>query len=205
MNVFWPDASPDCARNSLNVAVHGLRQSLRSVVEERSVVIHRNGSYLIDSSVEVWLDVDEFERRLVSARRHVEKGERRAAAHDFEAAISLYRGDFLADNPYEDWALVDRECLRLAYLDGLDALSALEFESGNYGGCVELCTRTLAYDSCREEVHRRLMRCYSCRDQPHLALRQYHRCVAALRAELGMQPAASTTDLYERIQRRERI
>jgi DNA-binding SARP family transcriptional activator len=203
MNVFWPDASPDCARNSLNVAVHGLRQSLRGVVADRSVVTHRNRSYLIDPSVEIWLDVDEFERRLVSGRRHAERGERRDAAQDFEAAITLYRGDFLADSPYEDWALVAREGLRLAYLDGLDALSALEFDSGNYGGCVELCTKTLAYDSCREEIHRRLMRCYSCRDQPHLALRQYHRCVATLRAELGMQPSTSTTDLYQRIQRRE--
>jgi DNA-binding SARP family transcriptional activator len=205
MNVFWPDASPDCARNSLNVAVHGLRQSLRGVVADRSVVIHRNRSYLIDPCVEVWFDVDEFERRLVSGRRHTEKGERRDAALDFEAAIGLYRGDFLADSPYEDWALVARESLRLAYLDGLDALSALEFDSGNYGGCVELCTKTLAYDSCREEIHRRLMRCYACRDQSHLALRQYHRCVATLRAELGLQPSASTTDLYQRIQRRERI
>ena len=51
-----------------------------------------------------------------------------SAQADFEAAIGLYQGEFLADDPYEfladdpyeQWAHVTREHLRLAYLDCLD-------------------------------------------------------------------------------------
>ena len=205
MSIFWPDASPDGARNSLNVAIHGLRQSFRTAAGEQPIVIHRNRSYLIQPGLEVWLDVDAFEQRLKSAQQHLVSHELGDAENDFEAAIGLYQGEFLADDPYEEWAIVTREHLRLAYLDALDQLGSLRFDSGNYGGAAELCLKMLAYDNCREDAHCRLMRCYSRRGQPQLALRQYHACLAILRSELRMEPAATTTDLFQRIQRRDEV
>jgi DNA-binding SARP family transcriptional activator len=68
-----------------------------------------------------------------------------------------------------------------------------------------VCGKTLAVDACREEAHRRLMRCYSRQGQPYLALRQYHLCVETLKKELDVTPAATTTRLYERIRHRERV
>jgi DNA-binding SARP family transcriptional activator len=205
MGIFWPDVNPESARNSLNVAIHGLRQALRSAGGEQAIVIHRNRSYLFEPGVDVWLDVEAFEQHLKSARQHLTANELDAAEYDFEAAIGLYQGEFLADDPYEEWAVVTREHLRLAHLDGLDQLGAMRFDSGNYGGAAELCLKMLAYDNCSEDAHCRLMRCYSRRGQPQLALRQYHACVTTLRSELRMEPAASTTELFRRIQRRDDV
>ena len=67
--------------------------------------------------------------------------------------------------------------------------------------CPDLDTR----DNCREDAHCLLMRCYSRQGQHHLALRQYQACVEALRAELEVDPAPATTQLYERIRRRESV
>ena len=44
MEVFWPDSPPAAARNSLNVAVHGLRRALRAAADV-PVVVLRDGSY----------------------------------------------------------------------------------------------------------------------------------------------------------------
>jgi DNA-binding SARP family transcriptional activator len=49
------------------------------------------------------------------------------------------------------------------------------------------------------------MRCYSQQGQPNLALRQYQACVEALRTELDVEPEPPTTQLAERIRRRERV
>jgi DNA-binding SARP family transcriptional activator len=123
----------------------------------------------------------------------------------FEAATWLYQGEFLADDPYEEWAMVTREHLRLYHLDALDQLGALRLNSGDYAGCVAVCLKLLAFDSCREDAHCRLMRCYSRQGQVQLALRQYHSCVTALRTELDVDPALATTELFESLRRREMI
>lgn len=205
MNVFWPDAPPEAARNSLNVAIHGLRQSLRTAAGERPVVVHRDGSYLIDPALELWVDIEVFEDLVKSARQHLASDDPAAAQADFHTAIGLYQGDFLADNPYEQWAEVTREHLRLAYLDCLDQLGRLRFDAGDYTGSADACLRLLACDDCREDTLRRLMRCHSRLGQPQLALRQYHSFVATLRAELNLPPAPATTALAASIRRRERV
>jgi DNA-binding SARP family transcriptional activator len=205
MTVFWPDAPPEAARNSLNVAIHGLRQSLRTAAGERPVVVHRDGSYLIDPALELWVDIEVFEDLVKSARQHLASDDRAAAQADFHTAIGLYQGDFLADNPYEQWAEVTREHLRLAYLDCLDQLGRLRFDAGDYSGCADACRKLLACDDCREDTLRRLMRCHSRLGQPQLALRQYHAFVATLRAELNLPPAPATTALAASVRRRERV
>jgi DNA-binding SARP family transcriptional activator len=118
-------------------------------------------------------------------------------------AVALYQGDFMADDPYEEWAIHSRERLRLVYLDTLDRLSHLYFGRGRYASCAALCQRIVERDACREDAHRRLIRCYSRQGQPHLALRQYQLCAEALRRELGVDPSPATSALDERIRRRE--
>jgi DNA-binding SARP family transcriptional activator len=205
MAEFWPDASPEAARNSLNVAIHGLRQSLRAAAGEQPVVVHSDGSYLIEPGLDLWVDVEVFEELVKSARQHLASDDPAAAQADFHTAIGLYQGDFLADDPYEGWAEVTREHLRLAYLDCLDQLGRLRFDAGDYGGCADACRRLLACDNCREDTLRLLMRCHSRLGQPQLALRQYHSFVATLRAELHLPPAPATTALAASIRRRERV
>jgi DNA-binding SARP family transcriptional activator len=203
MSVFWPEVSPDAARNSLNVAIHGLRQSLRAVVGDTPVVIYRDQAYFIEPTLNIWVDVEDFEEQLKAAHQHLASAEPVKAEAAFEAATWLYQGEFLADDPYEEWAIVTREHLRLCYLDALDRLGVLRLDSGDYVGCIAVCLKLLGYDSCREDAHCRLMRCFSRQGQVQLALRQYHSCVATLRKELGVAPAPSTTELFERLRRRE--
>lgn len=205
MSMFWPEVSADAARNSLNVAIHGLRQSLRAAVGDTAVVIHQDQAYFIDPALDIWVDIEVFEEQLKTAYQHLERAELVAAKEAFEAATWLYQGEFLADDPYEEWAIVTREHLRLCYLDALDRLGSLHLSSGDYPGCVAVCLKLLACDICREDAHCRLMRCYSRQGQVQLALRQYRTCVTALRTELDVAPAPATTELFECLRRREVI
>jgi DNA-binding SARP family transcriptional activator len=204
MEVFWPGSSPEASRNSLNVAIHALRRTLRTITDV-PIVIHSGGSYRINCDLRLWLDVDEFDRRVESGRRFEDAAEIDRATRDYEFAGGLYRGDFLADDPYEDWAALTRERLRLAHLDALGRLSNLYFDAGHYTACAGLCQRIIGRDPCREDAHRRLMRCYSRQGQPHLALMQYRMCARALADELGVETAPATAQLYQSIRRHERV
>jgi DNA-binding SARP family transcriptional activator len=198
MSAFWPNSTPQAARNSLNVAVHGLRRVL-SAATDVPVVVFQSGSYQLRPDITLWLDVEEFERHVEAGLRLEAAGDFPAARGEYESAVALYQGDFLADDPYEEWPLLDRERLRVVFLDVLDRLGQLYFTQQRYAPCAALCLRIIERDPCREDAHRRLMRCYERQGQPHLALRQYRVCAETLRAELDVDPAPATAALYEQI------
>ncbi|MBC8074497.1 MAG: winged helix-turn-helix domain-containing protein [Chloroflexales bacterium] len=204
MDVFWPDAEPEAARNSLNVAMHGLRQALRPVTDV-AVVLFQQGAYQLSPDLRLWIDIDEFERRVREGHACEERGQLAAAVAEYEVVTSLYQGDFLVDDPYDDWPVLIRERLRTAYLDTLDRLAHTYFSQGQYGQCAALCQIILAHDNCREDAHCKLMRCYSRQGQQYLALRQYQACAEALRDELNIDPSPSTTQLYERIRQHAQV
>ena len=116
-----------------------------------------------------------------------------------ELATNLYRGDFLVDDIYEDWTILIREHLRLIYINTLDRLSQISFNKENYSNSIALCQMILKHDNCREDAHRRLIRCYSHLGQRHLALRQFQLCEESLRSELEMDPEPATIELVEHI------
>jgi DNA-binding SARP family transcriptional activator len=198
MDTFWPDAPPAAARNSLNVAVHGLRRAFRASATG-PVVVLEGGAYRLDPEIRLWLDVDEFELQAAAGRRLDAAGDLAGAVAAYERAVALYQGDLLADDPYEDWPQLAREQLLLTYLDVLDRLSGCYFGQHQYGACVALCRQLVARDPCREDAHRRLMRCHSRQGQPHLALRQYQACVDALHQELLVDPEPATADLARQL------
>ncbi|MGE5376926.1 MAG: AfsR/SARP family transcriptional regulator, partial [Bacteroidota bacterium] len=204
MDTFWPDAGLEAARNNLNVAMHNLRQALRSFTR-LPVISFEDGVYYLEPSVEIWLDVEEFDRCVKEGRQLEAKNELAAAIAEYEISINLYRGDLLADNPYEEWTVLERERLRVAYLDILDHLSQIIFIQERYSACVTLCQLILSRDLCREDAHCRLMRCYSRLGQYSLALRQYQVCVEALQTELQVNPTPETAWLYEKIHQHEKV
>lgn len=204
MEVFWPEKPPKASRNSLNVAIHGLRSVLREA-KDVPVIIYSGGTYRIHPDVQLWLDVEEFDKLVEQGRLHEDVGEADQAAAAYDFATGLYRGEFLADDPYDDWAALSRERLRLAYLDTLGRLSNLHFNAWRYAASATLCQRIIEQDPCREDAYRRLMRCYSRQGQPHLALIQYRACVRTLESELGIEPDVATVRLHDQIRSHEPV
>jgi DNA-binding SARP family transcriptional activator len=202
IDLYWPEADPELARNRLNVAVSHVRQVFRNHIEGE-VVVYQEGKYSLSSKLDFWTDLSEFERNLEEAWRDTQAGKPESAIRCLEVAANLYQGDFLADDRYEEWTIFTRERVRLAYLDALVQLAHHYFNSRQHAACAALCQSILERDPCREDIHCLLMRCYARQDQFHLGLRQYQTCVEVLDRELEIEPAEATQLLYRRLQRRE--
>jgi DNA-binding SARP family transcriptional activator len=200
---FWPDAAPGVVRNRLHVALYGLRKDLRALTDH-PIVVHGQRGFSIHAGIDLWLDTEVFDTALAATRRQL-PGSGGDALACYEKAVGLYRGELLEDAPFEEWALLRRERLRLQLLEALDQVARLRFTAGRYTDCLDACQRLIPGDLCREEIHRLMMRCYTRLNQPHLAVRQYHQCEHQLRDDLGIEPADATRQLYERIRRRELI
>lgn len=202
MDLFWPEANAEAARNNLNVAISGLRRALRQHHAGFSHVVFHNDAYLLNPELDVWVDVEEFSQHYRAGQRYELAGEVALAMQEYQLAEAFWQGEYLADDRYEDWPRAQRQRLQEEYLDLLDRLSRYHLEQQHYESCLVLCNKMLGLDSCHEEAHRRLMRCYAQQGHHHLALRQYHLCVAALKRELDVPPDQPTQALYAQIRRR---
>src|SRR4051812_39441054 len=95
MDVLWRDRAPASAANNLHQAVFVARRAL----DPDAIVVKEE---VLQLTAEV--DVDELELAAATARRA-------ATPEAYRAALSLYGGELLPENRYDEWALERRDAL----------------------------------------------------------------------------------------------
>jgi LuxR family transcriptional regulator, maltose regulon positive regulatory protein len=201
MGWLWPDSNLKKARWSLNSAIHGLRKLLSGCSASVSInyVYLEDGYYRLSPDVGVTTDVDDFDKHHERGRR-LEKGLRMGeAAIEYEKAIELYRDDYLVEDLYEDWTMVERERLANAYIDILDRLAVHYMEVGQHQESIRACYRVLEKYRCHEDSYRLLMQCYASLGLRARALHQFRMCEQILGQEYGTLPSPKTRSLYLRL------
>ncbi len=199
LDCFWRDSSPEAARRSLYQTVYLVRQTFQTAGAARPVVVQTNGGYQLNPDLDVQVDSEIFLCRYREGIGAAARGDDRTMIDALQAAEVLYEGDFLPEDLYEEWPVARREQLRDAYLDLLDRLSRQFWLAHDDDACIADCRKLLEIDNCREDIHRRLMRAFARRGERSLALRQFQRCVEALRRELDVEPLPETVNVYEKI------
>ncbi len=198
---LWPDLPPKSARNSLWVAVSRLRHLLEPEADRdaASIILTQPPGYRFDPVHGCEIDVDCFLAHIQAGRAWQAQGEWAAAIDAYRAAEPLYRGDYLLDDPYEEWAIPARERLRETFLEMQEALAACLLALGR---CVETLAharRVLEHDPCRESAWRLIMEAHYRAGDPAQALQAFARCRTILADELGVDPQAETIALHVRI------
>lgn len=204
MDWLWPKSSPKKARWSLNSAVYALRRSLDEVPSGATVsdsVILERGQYRLSKELSVSSDVEEFDARYERGRFQERAKKEEDAASEYEKAVALYRGDYLAENLYEDWTMIERERLTGAYVDILGRLATYHARSGNFQKSIADSYLLLEKDPYHEESYRSLIRCYARLGLRGRALRQYELCERRLDHLYGIIPDEETRALYRRVLR----
>ena len=199
MEQFWPDTDEESQRNSLNVAIYGLRQALRNGDANFSSVMFSQGCYAFSPDLYLWVDYEEFLAHVNGGKKLEQQRQAQSAMQEYLQAEMLYQGAFLAEDLCEDWLAFHRQSLQDNYLSILHSLSGYYHERGDFAACVTTCKKMLEVDPCLEEAHRQLMACYDAQGQSFLAQRQYHLCKDTLERELEITPSGETTRLYHQI------
>lgn len=107
----------------------------------------------------------------------------------------LYRGRLLDGDVACEWFHPLQDRFHEEHCNVLEGIGSILLGKGDATEAVAVGERLLADDPCRETGHQLLMRAYAARNQPHLVVRQFQRCVALLRRELAVSPAQTTIDL----------
>lgn len=192
---FWPDVPEKNALASLRTALYELRRAFGE--EASSFLVVERGRVGIEPSADVELDLARLET--IGDCGH------EASLESLEAATAVWRGPFLDGisvpdaYDFDDWVFLERERLHQLYISALCRVAEQHAESKHFERAIDAARRVLAVDPLREEIHRALMRYLALDGQRAAALAHFRTCEARLRAELDVEPLASTRQLYDRI------
>jgi len=190
-SMLWPEFPEDQARHNLRQTLFTIRKSVPGL----DLVVDGDSLALPPSAVTV--DVAEFQALVA-----------RATPEALTEASNLYRGALFEglrvnERPFEDWLLGERERLREMAVDAMRSLLAHHSASGSTAEAIQTALRLVAIDPLQETAHRALIGLYAAMGRRSCALRQYETCARVLKRELGVAPEPETTQLYQKVLRRE--
>ncbi|MEZ4735684.1 MAG: BTAD domain-containing putative transcriptional regulator [Caldilineaceae bacterium] len=193
-DLLWSEFNNQQARNNLRYLLPELRKVLGDylLITPQTIAFDHRQPYV--------LDCDRFRQTLTTAPDTVP-----TAA--LQAALDLYRGDFLAGfrvrhaPVFEEWVTLQQEAFHTLAIQGLYQLAERYWAQGDYTAGLVAGRRLLALDPWHEAGHRLQMQLLALDGQRGAALTQYQLFQQGLAAELAVEPEPVTAALYEQIRR----
>lgn len=137
LETLWPTGR--AGATNVRQAVHTLRDRLepkRAKHSPSAFIAARRGGYELELS-NVWIDADDFEAGARSGLVAASAGDAEMAEAALTRAAALYQGDFLADEPYAEWAFAERDRLRDLAAQVLRALAQVKEGAGDLDAAAE--------------------------------------------------------------------
>jgi DNA-binding SARP family transcriptional activator len=196
---LWPDNGYG-AQNNVRHTMHRLRRRLepeRSNRAESTFIVTSEGTYSLAAN-HVTVDADEFEDLVRAGLPALETDPRRGRAL-LEQALELYRGDFLADEPYAEWALDERGRLRDLAARVLHTLARLDEEADDLEAAYLHLRRLAELEPLDIHVQRDLLAVCLRRGRRTEARRRYDALWRRSMRELGHDPGFRLEELADEV------
>ncbi len=193
---LWP-LSGRQALSSVRHYVHALRDRLEPGRVARggsAFIVTVRGGYAIDRR-RVQIDADTFVQAISDGLRAVDRGEADTATGLLELAMSLYRGDLLADEPYAEWVMGERDRLRAMATDSLRALARITLERGAHADAAKHLERLTELEPFDSDVHSEFLRVLLVQGRRTEAVRRYATFRARLAREFRAEPGFTLAEL----------
>jgi predicted ATPase/DNA-binding SARP family transcriptional activator len=201
---LWVDERlPADPLNALQLRVSKLRRHLANAGID---IVSRDGpGYRADVEADT-IDVHVFAERIRIARGSVADAERAESARDaaealsaYDEALSLWRGEPLADFVTQPWATVEAARLTQLRLAALTERSQLALSVGRHAEVVADLGPVVGQDPTHETLAGLLMTALFGGGRQAEALEIYARTRAVLDEELGLEPSAALRALHQRV------
>ncbi len=191
---LWPEFDPVAGNNNLHRTLHAARRALDSagMPGGASPTLRLRGPHVVlEPAGTIRIDVHAF---MQAARDAQAEG----SVRGYLGALSLYAGDLLPEDRYDDWAAGMREALRQERLSLLSGLADLYQSRNDLAAATDIRAEIVREDPFDEVAQRLLMRDLALIGQRGRALAQFHDLRLALK-EIDEAPSVESEELYREI------
>lgn len=189
IDLLWPDLDQRSGANNLYQTLSAARGAIASAGGDGHACLRlEDGWVSLCPTERLWVDVEAFEER--SGSDDVD---------DLLEAVSVHRGELLADDRYVDWAAPRREAVRQRYRAVLLALGRHYERAGDLREAQAHLDRLIADEPTHEAAHQALMRVHARAGDRAAAVRQYGVLEEALRAAIGVEPSTASRALVDHV------
>lgn len=201
MELLWPGNPVEAAQKSLNAALTTLRKTLEPEAGrgESSYLIVRGDSLLLELGNGGWIDLESFRKSLSQAAKAREMGDFDLYFRGLREAADIYRGEFCAEDLYEDWCQGERESLKREYVDLLKELATEYLRRGESAEALAQLKAAVAKDPGREDLYRKQMTFCSQAGNRAGIEEAFRQCSSYLKENYEVSPSPQTIDLYQRL------
>jgi len=191
MEVFWPEADRNMAQNSLRAALSELKKVLNKYgarLDGPVPLFYETRDQLeVRCSPRLIVDVDRFRAYYDEYNNSGSFAFHRQKAI-LEGMLSLYQGDLLEQDFYENWLCTEREELRSIHLRLVIDLANIYLNEQAYDKAEKLLLNALNRDPYNEAACFCLLKLYINQHQKSRAVKLYRGFADRLEKELGIKP-----------------
>lgn len=199
---LWPGTESEKVYTSLRRRISDLRRILEPRLKQGRqsyYVLQHAYRYSFNVEAQCWIDVEEFARLEREGQHQEHRAAWPLAITAYNKALQLYRGEYFAEDRYEDWAKTNRDYWRDRCLYVITRLAECYSRLGHYQEAIGACRQALQVAPHYEEGQRRLMLYYYLWGERTQALKTYEDYRQKLAEELGLSPSLQMEELRRQI------
>jgi DNA-binding SARP family transcriptional activator/ActR/RegA family two-component response regulator len=203
IEILLPGSDPKVVYADLGASVNSARMALEPDLPrpgDSSFIIRNGTTFMFNLMANVSVDSQQLRQLVSEGHQHERSGEMLEAIKNYEAARSIYLGDYLPGDRFAQWAIQERTAAQSLYTDALNRLADLYAEQGHLDLAIEAASRSLQVDAYSESTYRRLMRYLYCKGDKAAALAVYRSMVKLFSEFFGEEPGIFTQRLHDDIE-----
>lgn len=204
LEAIYPEQPNDKSVRNLLGRISELRRVLEPGLTQgnhsRFILRVGKGTYMLPDDAPCAIDIEDFRGHVSAGMEFARVGTWRDAIRELERGATLYRGDFLGEELYEEWTIPLRENLRERLRDALLTLGSALRKEHAFAKAVEHYDRAIELDPLDEAAYRgKMLAVYEAGD-PARAEDVYATCIRRLEeGGLDPEPEPETEQLHKAV------
>lgn len=205
LETFWPDCTSNNPEQALYSCIHRLRKGLEpnlNAYEDSQYITICDGLYSFNMNGNCWLDAAVFQNTCLHAQTAAKESPEAAVAL-YKEALSLYKGDFLAEHLYDDWVKPAQNYYHNLFREAVVHCASLLIQLRLYNEARVICENALILEPLDDDINLLLLEVMIRNGNLADARTHYQRFSSQLYQELGATPSPRIRSLYLQVKANE--